>query len=355
MGPLFTGPTTVVPARYISCNSVACLVPNHTIPILEGRVLAGWYVSVSDDADTFGNELIYLPYDNRCVTCTGVNALPMCSWTDSSCYIGGMCYNPGDSNGGSCEVCDIGQSLTRWSMPGEKCFVGGTCYIDGYINPADNCTVCNSTTSTSEFTPRGNVCNEGGRCYEDAEISHEDSCRICDVTHTTTSLTTTEGSCFIGGECYTDGQADPGNSCQQCDSNTNTFTLSGHGGCTIPPSTTCWPDETINPADTCQLCDVIKSTNTWSDIQIPLTNGRTTPCGSLCDYVRDHQSSIFSLVCNYPNFISSQNFRDMCFVKNFNALPQGICPGHQGKLQRWMAMCLYTTVVDAANDPQVCP
>ncbi|XP_064599216.1 uncharacterized protein LOC135465797 [Liolophura sinensis] len=80
MGPLFTGPTTLVPGHYITCNLIACLIPNDTIPMLDGRAVAGWYVSVSDDGIMFGNEAIYLPYDSRCVTCTGVNTLPMCTW-----------------------------------------------------------------------------------------------------------------------------------------------------------------------------------------------------------------------------------------------------------------------------------
>ncbi|XP_068719980.1 uncharacterized protein [Montipora capricornis] len=90
------------------------VTPGHFHEITQGTPAAGLVISVSNDGEHKSKEnLTFISYDSACMKC---NSSSGCSLKESSCFINGYCFAPGDSNPTNlCYQCLPAVSTRTWT------------------------------------------------------------------------------------------------------------------------------------------------------------------------------------------------------------------------------------------------
>ncbi|XP_035688112.1 von Willebrand factor D and EGF domain-containing protein-like [Branchiostoma floridae] len=89
--------------KEVSCQLPRSPVLQGTPDEMEGTLVYGYRVSVSNDGENFSDELLFTIYDSVCQNCTSG---PQCSWKLNTCKIRGFCFGEGDPNPNNwCQQC----------------------------------------------------------------------------------------------------------------------------------------------------------------------------------------------------------------------------------------------------------
>ncbi len=169
---------------------------------------------------------------------SGIVVVSLCM----GCYIGGVCYDNGDVNGGNgCQKCNTALSQTAWSNNPVTCRAsggacdsaetcsGGSCPSDSKLSGKQSCTLCTHCDGSN------NACQNVGAGADTYTECTDSGWNACDNSYTCRK--SNDGNCNGGGACT---------------STTTTHVSDGYvcsgGTCNANPSGTTNCDTTINCA-----------------------------------------------------------------------------------------------------------
>ncbi|XP_064594908.1 uncharacterized protein LOC135461652 [Liolophura sinensis] len=312
-GPLQTDRETTAPAIHVDCHTVICPIPRAMMEAAEGPYITAWFVAVSNQNELYGKEMLYFPFDSRCISCEfSPEDIPMCHINSSHCYI------------------------------------NGECWLDDEVNPDNSCGLCNVSASTSKWSPAGDtVCMVNGTCYAHGAMANWTTCKVCNTDLSTTSFSAADGYCLINDECFANMERDPVDECQLCDTDrsTNAF-VAAPDVCNINGN--CVAENTLNTDSPCQICDPNRSQSSFSQRQFILRNGNYISCADLC-MLLTHTDSLFDSICVVGMAYAADFLRQACALKNTSDLNEAPCVSQGPSITRYQNICIhYPSDINAA-------